>query len=217
MVLVLYDKERKIMEFLAHFQLKFGYSPTLREIADGIGLKSPATIHEHIEALILKGYLRRADGVKRGIEIVDPTFAKGLIPTSEAVVEIPLMGFIAAGAPLEPHTDPNATFRIAASMISGKRPAFVLQVRGSSMIEDGIFDGDYVLIEHTQEANNGDIVIALVDNGLATLKRFYKESDGRIVLKPANASMSPIYPKEIQVQGKVVGLIRKFTSNGNGI
>src|SRR3989344_4982991 len=157
---VLYDKERKIIEFLAHFQLRVGYSPTLREIAEGIGLKSPATIHEHIETLILKGYLRRSDGVKRGIEIVDPNFAKGLIPTSEPVIEIPLMGFIAAGAPLEPHTDPNATFRVAASMVSGKHPAFVLQVRGSSMIEDGIFDGDYVLIEHAQDANNGDIVIA---------------------------------------------------------
>ena len=213
MSVVLYEKERKIMEFLAHFQQRFGYSPTLREIADGIGLKSPATIHEHIESLMLKGYLKRTDGVKRGIEILDPNFAKGHIPIAEPVMEIPLMGFIAAGAPLEPHTDLNATFKVAASMISGKRPAFVLQVRGSSMIDDGIFDGDYVLIEHAQEANNGDIVIALVDNGLATLKRFYKEGE-RVVLKPANAAMSPIYPTQIQIQGKVIGLIRKFSSNG---
>lgn len=210
---VLYDKERKIIEFLAHFQQKFGYSPTLREIAEGVGLKSPATIHEHIEALMQKGYLRRQEGLKRGIEIVDPNFAKGLIPTSEPVMELALMGYIAAGLPLEPHTDPNATFKVAASMISGKRPAFVLQVKGNSMIDDGIYDGDYVLIEHAQEANDGDIVIALVDNGLATLKRFYREGD-RIVLRPANANMSPIYPTQIQIQGKVVGLIRKFSTNG---
>lgn len=210
---VLYDKERRILEFLAHFQQKFGYSPTLREIAEGVGLKSPATIHEHIEVLMQKGYLRRQDGLKRGIEILDSNFAKGLIPTSEPVMEIPFMGFIAAGAPLEPHTDPNASFRVAASMISGKRPAFVLQVRGNSMIDDGIFDGDYVLIEHVEEAQNGDIVIALVDNGLATLKRFYKEGE-RVVLKPANTNMSPIYPTQVQIQGKVIGLIRKFSTNG---
>jgi len=208
---VLYEKERKILEFLARFQQKFGYSPTLREIADGIGLKSPATIHEHIEGLMIKGYLRREAGVKRALEIVDPNFAKGLIPSSESVMELPLMGFIAAGSPLEPHTDPNATFKVAASMISGKKPAYVLEVKGNSMIEDGIFDGDFVLIEHAQEANNGDIVIALVDNGLATLKRFYKE-DGKVVLKPANAAMSPIYPTQIQIQGRVVGMIRKYPS-----
>src|SRR5581483_2943360 len=197
---VLYEKERKILEFLARFQQKFGYSPTLREIADGIGLKSPATIHEHIEALLLKGYLRREPGVKRAIEIVDPNFAKGLIPSSEPVMELPLMGFIAAGAPLEPYSDPNATFKVAASMISGKNASYVLQVRGSSMIEDGIFDGDYVVIEHTQEAKDGDIIVALINNGLATLKRFYHEN-GRIVLKPANAAMQPIYPTDLKVQG----------------
>lgn len=210
---VLYEKERKILAYLAHFQRKFGYSPTLREIAAGTGLKSPATVHEHISSLIMKGYLRRLEGVKRTIEIVDPNFAKGLITTSEDVLELPLMGFIAAGAPLEPHTDPNASFKIAASMISGKQPAFILRVRGNSMVDDGIFDGDYVLIEHAQEANDGDIVVALIDNGLATLKRFYREN-GRVVLKPANANMAPIYPTQIQVQGKVVGLVRKYSGNG---
>lgn len=206
---VLYDKERKILEFLARFQQKFGYSPTLREIAAGIGVKSAATIHEHIEELMLKGYLRRSDGIKRGIEIVDPILAKGLVTSVENVYKLAFMGFIAAGAPLEPHTDPNATFSVAASMVSGVNPSFVLQVKGNSMVDDGIFDGDYVVIEHAQNANNGDIVIALIDSGLTTLKRFYNE-DGRIVLKPANANMAPIYPKEVKVQGKVVGVIRKF-------
>lgn len=210
---VLYEKERRILVYLVNFQQKFGYSPTLREIAAGTGLKSPATVHEHISSLIQKGYLRRLEGVKRTIEIVDQNFAKGLITASEDVIELPLMGYIAAGSPLEPHTDPHATFKVASSMIAGKKPAFVLRVKGNSMIDDGIFDGDYVLIEHAQEANNGDIVIALVDNGLATLKRFYKE-DGKVVLRPANANMSPIYPKEVAIQGKVVGLIRKFATNG---
>jgi len=119
------------------------------------------------------------------------------------------MGFIAAGSPLEPHTDPNATVQISASMISGKKIAYTLQVKGNSMIEDGIFDGDYVVIERVQEAINGDIVVAIVDDNLATLKRFYKEN-GKVVLKPANAAMEPIYPNSLLIQGKVVGLIRKY-------
>lgn len=210
---VLYDKERKILEFLAQFQQKFGYSPTLREVAQSIGVKSPATIHEHIEMLIEKGFLARDEGVRRGIKIIDPAFTRGLKPSSEHVLDLPLMGFIAAGAPLEPHTDPHASFKVAASMVTDKKPSYVLQVKGNSMIDDGIFEGDYVVIEHAQDANNGDIVIALIDGGLATLKRFYKEND-QIVLKPSNTNMSPIYPKNVQVQGKVVGLIRKFATNG---
>ena len=119
------------------------------------------------------------------------------------------MGYIAAGKPLEPHSDPNATFQVSASMMSGKKIAYVLQVKGNSMIEDGILDGDYVVIEKAEDAVNGDIVVALVDGNLATLKRFYKE-DGKVVLKPANAQMEPIYPNFLTIQGKVVGLVRKF-------
>ena len=119
------------------------------------------------------------------------------------------MGFIAAGKPLEPHSDPNATFHVSASMISGKRTAYVLQVKGNSMIEDGIFDGDFVVIEKTNIAVNGDIVVALEDNNLATLKKFYNEN-GKVVLKPANAEMEPIYPNSLTIQGKAVGIVRKF-------
>ena len=122
---------------------------------------------------------------------------------------LPLMGYIAAGQPLEPHSDPEATFGVASNMLTGKRTSYVLQVKGSSMIEDGILDGDFVVIEKTETAKNGDIVVALVDDSLATLKRFYKEGD-RIVLKPANSTMEPIYPKEIRIQGVVVSLVRRF-------
>ena len=127
----------------------------------------------------------------------------------EPSIELPLMGYIAAGQPLEPHVDPNATFQISASMISGSKTAYVLQVKGESMIEDGILDGDYVVIEKVDRATNGEIVVALVDDNLATLKKFYKEGE-QIVLKPANASMQPIYPKSLKIQGRVVGLVRKF-------
>jgi repressor LexA len=126
-------------------------------------------------------------------------------------IALPLMGYIAAGSPLEPHSDPEATMDVASSMISGKRTSYALQVKGNSMIEDGIFDGDFVVVEKTDVCSEGDIVVALVDDNLATLKRFYKK-DGKIVLMPSNSEMDPIYPNECRIQGVVTGLVRKFTN-----
>lgn len=205
---VLYRKERELLEFLAQHQKQYGYSPTLREMAAATGHRSVSTIHTIIRNLVDKGYVRKGDGNARILEIVDQKIASSMLGTSLSI-ELPLMGFIAAGRPLEPHTDPNATFQISASIISGTKTAYVLQVKGESMIEDGILDGDFVVIEKVQEANNGEIVVALVDDNLATLKRFYKEN-GKVVLKPANAKMEPIYPQSLRIQGKVVGLVRKF-------
>ena len=125
-------------------------------------------------------------------------------------MEVPILGYIAAGAPIEPHTDPSASVSIPSTFVSGKKRTFVLQVKGESMIEEQIRDGDFVVIEQTESANNGDIVVALLDNGMATLKRFFKEAT-RIRLEPANATMSPIFVKNVRVQGKVVGLIRKYS------
>ena len=124
-------------------------------------------------------------------------------------LQIPILGFIAAGAPLEPYTDPNATISIPPSFMSGQKRTFVLQVRGESMIEEQIRDGDFVIIEQTEDAQNGEIVVALLDNGMATLKRFFREST-RVRLEPANAKMSPIFAKNVRIQGKVVGLIRRY-------
>lgn len=202
---VIYKEE--VLEFLAQFQRQYGYSPTLREIADATGHKSNSTVHALIKSLVDKGYVQKVDGNNRVLKIVDEKVTFSL-EGSKASIELPLMGYIAAGKPLEPHTDPNATFHISASMISGQKTAFVLQVKGNSMIEDGILDGDYVVIERTNTAINGDIVVALVDNNLATLKRFYSEN-GKVVLKPANA-MAPIYPSSLMIQGKAVGIVRRF-------
>jgi len=207
---VLYKKEREVLEYIAQFQKQFGYSPKLGEIASATGHRSVSTIHAIIRSLVEKGYIQKVDGNTRVLKILDPKIASSAIGNVPSI-ELPLMGFIAAGSPLEPHTDPNATFQVSASMISGKRTAFVLQVKGESMIEEGIHDGDYVVIERQEEANNGDIVVALVDDNLATLKKFYKE-DGRVVLKPANSQMDPIYPKSLLIQGKAVGLIRRFNN-----
>lgn len=205
---VIYKKEREILEYLAQFQRQFGYSPTLAEIAEATGHRSNSTVHALIKSLVDKGYIQKVDGNTRVLKIVDQKVTFSLLG-STASIELPLMGYIAAGMPLEPHSDPNATFHVSASMISGKRTAYVLQVKGNSMIEDGIFEGDFVVIEKTNTAVNGDIVVALVDNNLATLKKFYNEN-GKIVLKPANAEMEPIYPNSLTIQGKAVGIVRKF-------
>lgn len=205
---VIYKREREVLEYLAQFQRQFGYSPTLAEIAEATGHKSNSTVHALIKSLVDKGYIQKVDGNNRVLKIVDQKVTFSLLG-STASIELPLMGYIAAGKPLEPHSDPNATFHISASMLSGKKTAYVLQVKGNSMIEDGIFEGDFVVIEKTNIAVNGDIVVALVDNNLATLKRFYNEN-GRAVLKPANAEMAPIYPNSLTIQGKAVGIVRKF-------
>jgi repressor LexA len=205
---VLYKKEREVLEYIAQFQRQFGYSPTLVEMAEATGHKAPSTVHAIIRSLVSKGYIQKVDGNTRVLKILEEKVTYSMMG-STASIDLPLMGYIAAGKPLEPHTDPNATFQVSASMLSGKKTAFALQVKGDSMIEDGIFDGDYVVIEKTDEASDGDIVVAIVDNNLATLKRFHKEN-GRIALKPANTNMDPIYPSSLVIQGKAVGVIRRF-------
>lgn len=206
---VLYKKEREVLEFLAQFQKQYGYSPTLAEIAAGTGHRSNSTVHTLIKSLVEKGYVQKVDGNTRVLKIVDDKVTLSLTGSKPAI-ELPLLGFIAAGSPLEPHTDPNASFFVSASLLSGKNTAYVLQVKGNSMIEDGILDGDFVVIEKMSEANNGDIVVAIVDDNLATLKKFFNEN-GRIVLRPANSEMSPIYPTNLTIQGKAVGIVRKFS------
>jgi len=205
---VLYNKERAVLEYLVQFSAKNGYAPTLREIANATGHKSVSTIYVIIRSLVDKGYVQKVDGNSRVLKVKDEHIVSKFMGT-EASMELPLMGYIAAGQPLEPHTDPNATFQVSASMLSGTKTSYALQVKGESMIEDGILDGDFVVIEKVNQATNGEIVVALVDDNLATLKRFYKEGD-TVVLKPANAQMEPIYPKSLKIQGRVVGLVRRY-------
>lgn len=209
MTFVLYDQERRVLEVIIQYINRHGYAPLLREIAKIIGVSSPATVHEHVIALIQKGYLVKTGRFKRGFDLASQ-LKKRELENVESTVELPLFGYIAAGSPLEPYVDSSATFRVPASMIDSGKPGYALQVKGESMKDDGILDGDYVIIEYTESANNGDIVIAfLKDSGFTTLKRFYKEGE-HIVLKPANAQMQPIYAKNVAIQGKVVGLVRKF-------
>jgi repressor LexA len=203
---VLYRKRKQVYDFVTQYIQQNGVAPTLRQIANALGLSSVATVHEHLESLKDMGLIKRSKHHRRSIDINIETVGVG----NQKAVTVPILGFIAAGKPLEPHTDPNAQMQIPPDMTTGKRRVFVLQVRGESMIEAQISDGDYVVCEETKDATNGQIVVALLDNGMATLKRYYKEAT-RIRLEPANSTMSPIFVKNVTIQGKVVGLIRKYS------
>jgi len=205
MPVTIYRRQKQILEYLNDYIAKHGHAPTLVEIAKKLGVRSLATVHEHLQTLEKKGLIRRSGGIARGIEILDRKIGeivKG--------IELPILGFIAAGAPIEPFTDPNATFAVTPNMVVPHKKSYVLQVKGDSMIEDGILDGDFVVVEETSRANDGDIVVAMIENGIVTLKRFYKES-GRVRLQPANASMRPIYARDVTIQGRVTSVVRKYS------
>lgn len=204
MPVTLYKRQKQIVDFIAQFIQKNGYSPTLQQIADAINVSSLATVHEHLATLVNKKVIKKNCGSVRGIELINKS---GSGKTNS--LEMPVLGFIAAGMPIEPFTDPNATIKVSGSMVSGNKRSYVLQVKGESMIEDGILDRDYVVVEEQDYANNGDIVIAMLENGMATLKRYFKEST-RIKLAPANSQMQPIYVNSVRIQGKVVGIVRNY-------
>ncbi|MEK7581208.1 MAG: transcriptional repressor LexA [Patescibacteria group bacterium] len=204
MTVVIYKRQREILDFLNGYIDQYGHAPTLSEIAKYLGVKSLATVHEHLGALEKKGLIKKSNGLARSIELIDKkigNIVKG--------IELPLAGFIAAGAPIEPYTDPTATFAVAGNMVSANKKSYVLQVKGESMIDDGILDGDFVVIEETNQARNGDIVVAMMENGVVTLKRFYRDKD-QVRLMPANPAMQPIITKNVTIQGKCVGVIRRY-------
>jgi repressor LexA len=206
MVAVIHRRQRAILDFITQFIQKNGYAPTLREIADSVGLSSLATVHEHVHKLMDKGILKQETGSGgiKGIKLVHKKYASW-----KGAVDLPVLGYIAAGKPIETYSEPGVTLQVAPNNLSGTKRAYVLQVKGDSMVEDGILDGDYVVIEEDPEIKNGDIVVALLENGLATLKKFFKE-ETRVKLAPANSQMAPIYATHVRIQGKVKSLIRKF-------
>ena len=205
---VIYKRQSQILDFIRQYIQAKGSAPTLKEIAQAIGVSSLATVHEHLTTMEDKKLIKRKGGRNRTIEIPN----EEALGFTESGMEVPILGYIAAGSPIEPYTDPNASTSIPSSFVSGKKRTYVLQVRGESMIEDGIMDGDYVVIEQAEAADNGEIVVALLDNGMATLKRFFKEAT-RVRLEPANVKMQPIFVKNVRIQGRVVGLIRKYFRN----
>lgn len=203
----LYKKQKQILDFISQYIQINGYSPTLQEIADSMNLSSLATVHEHLQALERKGIIKRYEGAVRGIEIVDVSVNANLI-----AIELPLVGYIAAGEPIEAIENPLSTVMVSPDMVSKSKRCFVLQVKGSSMINEGIMDGDFVVLKQQETAENGQIVVALIDDGFATLKSFYKEKDGKIRLQPANDNMDPIIvdADSVKVQGVVTGIVRRY-------
>lgn len=194
-------KQKEVLDFIIDFINDRGYAPSFREIADGLNLASPSTVHVHIQALRSRGFLK-AGGAARELE-----------PTDKAVrwgksIMLPLAGLITAGEPIEA-IEEKETIAIPVDLAPNSANSFVLRVKGQSMIEDGIFDGDYVVVERNPSPKNGDVVVALLDNAYATLKRFYRERD-RIRLQPANSTMKPIYCYDPVIQGTVKAVIRKF-------
>lgn len=193
-------RQAEILAYITEHIKKHNYAPSYREIGEHFGLSSTATVAEHIESLKEKGYLSHQENLARSLQ---PNVA----PAEEAAWgTIPLLGAIAAGKPILA-SQTNETIDIPRDMMGHN--VFALRVKGESMIEDGIFNGDYIIVEQSQTAKNGEIVVALVDHDKVTLKRFYKEKN-RIRLQPANATMQPLFLTQVSIQGKVRGLIRKF-------
>ncbi len=195
-------RQRQILDFITNFINEHGYAPSIREIGDNFDLSSPATIHAHIENLKNKGFLKTSYNEARSIELIPAE-----VNWSQAL-ELPLVGLITAGEPIEA-IEEHETIAVPADFVSDNVNSYVLRVKGESMIEEGILDGDYVIVERNPSPRNGDVVVALLNNAYATLKKFYREAN-RIRLQPANALMKPIYAKDPLIQGVVRGVIRKF-------
>ena len=199
-------RQRQVYDFIADFVSKNGYSPSFEEIGEGLGLNSLATVHKHLSNLEKKGLLKRDFNRSRSIDVVPLRGRmKQAIVGSDA---LPLVGRIAAGSPIEAIANPET---ISLADFSRSHEVFVLEVRGDSMQDEHIVNGDYVLVEKAQTAHNGEIVVALVNGSDATLKRFYKEGS-QVRLQPANASMAPIVvpADRVAIQGRVIGVLRKY-------
>ena len=162
---VIYKRQGQILDFIKQYIQSTGSAPTLREIANALGVSSLATVHEHLVTLEKKGLIVRKSGKTRAIELLQDENDK----SSDSIM-VPILGFIAAGSPIEPYTDPSSDFAIPPAFVTGKKRVYILQVRGESMIDEQIRDGDFVIIEQVDDAINGEIVVALLDNGMATLK-----------------------------------------------
>ena len=201
-VLPLTKRQREILDYLQDFIQQHGYAPSLEEIGRRFGLSSLATVHKHLTNLQEKGFIKRAWNRSRSVEMI-PTNSGG------RAVELPLLGYVAAGAPIEAVAT-SETIAVPEDLV-GRRDTYVLRVRGNSMIDEQICDGDFVIVEDRKSAQNGETVVALLSGSDVTLKKLYREN-GRVRLQPANPTMQPIFvePDQVQVQGVVVGVMRKY-------
>lgn len=200
------NRQEFILDVLKKLVAKNGYPPTVREIGEEANLHSPATIHFHLTKLEEKGYIRKGNGKNRTIEINVPN---EYLEKDEDIVEVPLLGKVTAGTPIEAIEVPDEYFSLPANLIANKKEVFTLKVSGESMINVGIYDGDILIVERCTTAKNGDTVVAMNKDNEATVKTFYKE-DGYFRLQPENDTMEPIILDQVTILGKAIGLYRKF-------
>ncbi len=200
--LVVTPRQLEILRFIRDYRAANGYSPTMQEIAATLGVNK-VTVFEHVESLVKKGFLRRLPFKARSLILTDQVQFDDENPS-----EMPLIGYIAAGAPVEAIASPESID--LGGMFAGRSNTFVLKVRGNSMIDEQIRDGDFVIVEKRENVHNGETVVALLEDGEATLKKFFREKGGKVRLQPANPDFQPIYVDRVNVQGVVVGVIRKM-------
>jgi len=197
------QKQQQVLDYIARHTKMFGYPPTVREIGKAVNLSSSSSVHAHLRTLENAGFITREAALTRAIRIVDDETAA----ESKPIINLPIAGRVAAGRPAPAVEDIEGFFPLPQEFLpSGE--GFMLKVRGDSMIEDGIKDGDYVIVRRQQTADSGDTVVAMVE-GEATVKRFYREND-RLKLQPANSSLAPMFFDEVDIIGRVVGLVRKM-------
>ena len=199
-------RQQDVLDFVKKYIAEHGYPPAIREICKGVNLSSPATVFVHLKNLEQLGYIKTTSNKFRTIEIL---CENEYLDTNEDIVKVPLLGKITAGSPITAIEQPNEFFDIPASLIPATATVFTLHVSGESMINAGIYDGDYVIVQKQSNAKNGDIVVAMTMENEATIKTFYKEKD-HIRLQPENDTMDPIILKNCTILGKAIGLYRKF-------
>ena len=206
--MALTKRQKQVLDFIATFLDENGYCPSYEEIAKGLDLASLATVHKHISILEGKNYLKRGFNQSRSLELA-PKYLQEHRRARPAVLEIPLLGRIAAGAPVEA-VEQRETLSLAD--FTGDGSTFALEVRGNSMIDDHICDGDLILLEKVAQARDGDIVVALVAGSETTLKRFYREAGDTVRLQPANSTLRPILvpARDVQIQGRLLAVLRKY-------
>ena len=199
-------RQEDILQTLKKFIAKHGYPPTVREIGAILNLSSPATTHFHLNKLEEKGYIRKNEAKNRALELLVPN---EYLEKEENIVEVPLLGKVTAGNPIEAIEVPNEYFALPATMVNGKKEVFTLRVSGESMINVGIYDGDIIIVERKSTATNGEKIVAMTDDNEVTVKTYYKEN-GHFRLQPENDTINPIILDKVSILGKVVGLYRKF-------
>ena len=206
------ERQIQVLAFIKEKVTERGYPPSVREIGEALGLSSPSTVHSHLSALVKSGLLRRDPSKPRAIEVLSPQGSRTSRPKDlrqPAMRDVPLLGRIAAGSPILATEDVEEVYQLPASLV-GRGPVFMLKVKGDSMIDAGIFDGDLVVIERGGSPSNGEIVAALIDGEEATVKRL-RRTGGKVILEPANPALRPItYDSGVEVIGKVVSVIRSL-------